>query len=78
MLGQIVRWIVWLLVASAAVSYLPILLRLKREQLATVGVFALCIVSFIVVGRIVYSPRRADDDDDAFLLWRQNADRFRD
>ncbi|MCK5908576.1 MAG: hypothetical protein KAG62_01370 [Caulobacter sp.] len=41
MVGQIARWIVWLLIASFAVSYAPVLLRLDREALATVGVFAL-------------------------------------
>ncbi|WP_299005558.1 hypothetical protein, partial [uncultured Caulobacter sp.] len=41
MVGQIARWIVWLLITSFAVSYAPVLLRLDREALATVGVFAL-------------------------------------
>ena len=79
MFSQIARWIVWLLLASVVVSYAPVLLRLNREELATVGVFALCVVSVILVGRIVYSRGRGDgEDQDAFLLWRQNADRFRD
>ena len=79
MVGQIARWIVWLLIASFAVSYAPILLRLDREALATVGVFALCVISVVLVGRLVYSRGRGDgEEQDEFLLWRQNADRFRD
>jgi len=37
----------------------------------------LCAASFIVVGRIVYSRGSDRDDEAEFLLWRQNADRFR-
>ncbi|MBJ7409377.1 MAG: hypothetical protein JHD15_03300 [Phenylobacterium sp.] len=77
MFGRIVRWLVWLLVASAAISYMPVLLRLDRDALATLGVFVLCAASFIVVGRIVYSRGSDRDDEAEFLLWRQNADRFR-
>lgn len=75
MLGRVARWTVWLLVLWFALSFVPVILRMSRDQLATLGVFILSVFGFMIMGSILY-PRgrrwRHDEDEGTRLLEWQN------
>jgi len=78
MIRKIVGGIVWVVVIGLALSFAPTVLRMDHDQRAVLAVFVLCFVVMAIVGRVFYPDGlRDEDDENADLMWRRNADRFR-
>lgn len=77
MIAKLCRAIVWIVLISLGAHFAPAVIRMDHDQRIFFAALVGVVLLFGFVSRWVTATRHDDDDPDAELLWRRNAENFR-